>query len=216
MIKKSALKVRLLGIFLSLVLFLSGCASTQGEYEATKQGMAGGAVTGFLAGLISSGGDIKEALKGAVVGAIVGGVIGAYIDHKRVKSKDEVVEEYGDTPQVILKDIALSKEIIKPKEKALVTVDYVIIASKEPQNVAETFIVYEGDTEIARKTQTFPLKTGEYKTTYPLVIPEGAQEGEYKIVASITDGIRTDTKSETFTVIVGKRKDGSYKLALAR
>ncbi len=213
--KRSSFKFKLLVILLSLVLIVPGCVSTQGEHRARNTGIATGAVTGFLVGLVSSGGDLKKALIGAAAGAVVGGLIGAYIDHKQTKSKNEVVQMYGNTPKVILKDIALSKEAIRPREKAFVTLDYVIIASQEPQNITETFIVYEGNEEIAKKTQGFSLNTGEYITKYPLVIPEGAQEGEYKIVASISDGIRSDTKTKSFTVIVAKNADGSYRLALS-
>ena len=77
------------------VVFLTGCASTQGENGNASYGAIGGALVGALLGsqLDDDGNRDKGIIVGALAGAAAGGAIGNYMDRQEAAMRAQLEDE---------------------------------------------------------------------------------------------------------------------------
>jgi peptidoglycan hydrolase-like protein with peptidoglycan-binding domain len=184
-----------------------------GERPSTKttgQGAALGATIGGLAGYASGGGT-----KSAIVGALVGAIIGNYIEHQQVRSSQQVYRKHGREERVVLNDVQLSQDIVQPGQEGQATVNYDVVAPDPDtiQSITHTMTYYHGDAKLATNTQTIEIAPGGYKTVFPLAVPEGAEEGQYRLVAQIQSPNAKDLKERSFQVIYARDEHGVLRIA---
>jgi outer membrane protein OmpA-like peptidoglycan-associated protein len=149
------LMVRVIGAFLSVLLFLpAGCATNPDgttEYKRTAIGALAGAAVGAGTGALIGGKKRagRGALIGGVTGAVVGGAIGNYLDRQAAEMKRRIPEAdvarqgdrlYVALPSGILFDV--DKDQVKPEARnSLATAADVLI--KYP----DTYVAVEGHTD---------------------------------------------------------------------
>lgn len=197
------------GIFGGSAEASQSSASAAAEPSTTGKGAGAGAVIGGTMGYLSGG------TKGAVIGAAIGALVGNFIEHQRVRSSREVYEEHGSESRVVLNDVRLSQELIQPGEKERATVNYDIIApdSGSSQPVTHTLGYYHGDTKLATNTQDVEVAPGGYETVFPVAVPEGAEEGEYRLVARVQSPEAMDQMERSFRVVYALNDDGELRVA---
>lgn len=176
--------------------------------STTGRGAAIGAAIGGAAGYL--GGDAKTAIIGAAIGAFIGNLI----EHQRVRSSQQVYEEYGSDSRVVLNDVRLSRDVIQPGETGKATVMYDVVAPDRNtmQSITHTMEYYQGDTRLASNTEQMQVATGGYETVFPLAVPEGAEEGEYRLVAQVRSPDAEDRKERSFQVIYALNEQGGIQI----
>ncbi|MBE9549024.1 MAG: OmpA family protein [Proteobacteria bacterium] len=80
------LKAKIMPVFVGLTLFLSSCASLDGDpNQQAKQGAMLGTLAGAAAGALIGGSALDGLLIGAVVGAGIGAGVGHYMDKQEAE-----------------------------------------------------------------------------------------------------------------------------------
>jgi outer membrane protein OmpA-like peptidoglycan-associated protein len=71
---------------------MAGCAgmATSPEYEKTRRGAGIGAAVGAVAGVLSKGDRLDNAMIGAAIGGLAGGAIGNYQDRQEAKLRQQL------------------------------------------------------------------------------------------------------------------------------
>ncbi|MEZ4599566.1 MAG: YMGG-like glycine zipper-containing protein [Syntrophotaleaceae bacterium] len=208
--------IALLLVFLLVASALSGCATTNDRWGNAKKGGIVGAIGGAAIGFLDNG--IEGALIGAAVGAVAGGIIGGIIDHVQYKKAPEVVQQYGRVNKVAVEDINLSKNIFQNGETGQLEMKYVVINPDDldkKNTVNQAIEIYQGDKLLASNENKQSVATGGYKATFPLEIPKGADEGEYRVTARVSsdDINQSDSVARSFRVIYARNDRGQIHLA---
>jgi hypothetical protein len=210
------LKVKLYDWITFLIIIAFLCTSCAGKYGKTKAGAGIGAAIGCIGGWII-GGDFKDCLIGAAAGAAIGGLTGAYLDHRQTRDEEEVLRDYSqEESHVDIDYIKLSQDVLKYNDEATLNLGYTIVSPEGKQDIAETIEYYYNDSDYGTNTNNFKLQTGSYETSYPLKIIEGMPQGEYRIVATVSNGIQTDKHEKTFIVYASNHFDRKNLVALLK
>lgn len=78
---------------------------------------------------------------------------------------------------------------------------YVIIAPNQRKSITYQISYFYRDYKLTTDHfEEIVLYSGVYETTYPMKIPEKADEGEYTIKCTISNGKETETKEKKFII----------------
>lgn len=206
----SRMKPIALAVALASTSLLPACAGTGGQMGSTGTGAAAGSVVGGLLGY-AAGGDAESAIAGAVVGALIGG----FVAHQQVRNSQQVYERHGKSEQVVLNDLQLSKQSLQPGQEGEAMVNYDVVAPdpNAEQSITHTMEYYYGNSKLASNTQTVNVTPGGYQTVFPVAVPEGADEGEYTLVAQVQSPNAADRKEASFTVNYARNEHGVLEVA---
>jgi len=217
-------KMKTIAMFTVLMLMvgsLSGCATTGKDHWSDGKkgsifGAIGGAIGGATIGLLKGG--LEGALIGAAAGAVAGAVVGGVIDYYQYKKAPEVVKEYGSSKQLALEDMSISKDVFKDGDKGNLNVKYVVINPDDidkKNTVKQTIEISKGDKVVLSKEDSKDVATGGYQMSFPIEIPKGADEGDYKVTAKLEapDIDRKVSETRSFRVFYARNNQGVLYLA---
>jgi hypothetical protein len=196
-----------------LVAGMSGCAANQSHANA-KKGALMGALGGAVVGLMKDG--VRGAVVGAAVGGAIGATVGAAIDYNKYKQAGQVYDEYGmKSKKVAIEDLELSKGVYKGGENGSVDIKFAVVNPdpKIKNKVNTSIVYYKGNKQLMEKSDEQTLKTGGYAATFPLEIPKGADEGEYRVEAKVSAFGKTAKMRKPFRVFYAKNEAGKLILA---
>ena len=213
--------IAMVTVLMLMIGCMSGCATTGKDHWSNGHkgsifGAIGGALGGATIGLIKGG--LKGALIGAAAGAVAGAVIGGVVDYYQYKKAPQVVKEYGSTKQVAVEDMSISKDVFKDGEKGTLNVKYVVVNPEnlDKQNtINQTIEIVKGDKVVLSKEDSRKVATGGYQMSFPIEIPKGADEGDYKVTTKLEAPDINCQTSETraFRVFYARNKQGVLYLA---
>jgi outer membrane lipoprotein SlyB len=157
-----------------------------------------GALLGALGGALLAGAHGKNPLAGAAAGAVVGGVAGYLIGHHNDKiyySRDQAIQMAGykssDGYVLKIQDVRFDPETIKPGEKAIMHIRYLVIGPdpKETINInCYRGIKYQDNYLTGeRATLKVPHGGGVVESTAEFTLPAEAPAGTYAAEAIMED-----------------------------
>jgi hypothetical protein len=186
---------------------IMGCATVPEEHKGAASGAAVGAATGVIAGAMlgKSGAKTETAIIGGLLGALVGGAIGHYTyDAKRTRQETE--QKYGyDAAQgtmVRIESASAEPAMFKRGEKTELVATYAILgASPDAEfDVTETREIRLGDELVGKPEVSVKRKGGTYTSKIPLLLPEDAKSGTYKVLITVQAAGSKDSRETTFMV----------------
>ncbi len=194
----------------TLVVFsfgIMGCATVPEEHKGATTGAAVGAATGAIAGAMlgKSGAKTETAIIGGLLGALVGGAIGHYTyDVKRTRQETEQKYEYQAAQGTMVRIEGASAEpaMFNRGEKTELAVTYAILgASPDAEfDVTETREIRLGEELVGKPEVNVKRKGGTYTSRIPLLLPEDAKRGTYKVLVTVGTANSKDSRETTFMV----------------
>ena len=206
------MKARVISILTIFVLVFGtmGCASVSRETEqnpGASTGVAVGAVSGAIAGSLlgAHGARTETAIIGGLLGALAGGLVGHYAyDVKR--SRAETDRKYNYQPSegvsLTLEDTRVTPRVVRPGEQVQLLVTYAIMTPSPSDEVAvtETREIKVGNELVGKPQVKVTRGGGTYTSRVPLILPQDARAGKYRVYTTIQAANVSDTRETTFDV----------------
>jgi len=203
------MKMRIVAVFILAAFMLSttGCITVSEEHRGAATGAGLGGVTGAVAGavLAGEGSRTKGALIGGLAGALIGGVIGNYtVDQK--KSAQETQNKYGYEPSsgtvVRIETAGATPSIVAPGGTARLEATYAVMAPSSDSQIAITEsreVTLNGEL-VGNPEVNVNHSAGTYHTSIPLILPNDAKKGRYRVITTIKTSTGKDSRESSFTV----------------
>lgn len=186
-------------IFFFLNLQLTGC-ETMGWTE--KGAITGGAAGALIGALIGKG---RGAVIGAITGVVVGAVAGHYYD-RQVMERTQAVKKYnyeGREEKLEIEDSTIRPEAAMPESTVEAMVLYSVLTPDATQNIKITEIRTlangKGMLELAKRE--VDRSQGSHLSTMKFTVPRDIAKGDYTLITTITDGMRTRTAKSQLKVM---------------
>ena len=203
------MKLRILAMLTLTAVFFgsAGCVTVPEEHQGAAKGAGIGAVGGAVAGalLAGEGSRTKGAILGGLAGALLGGVIGNYTVDKK-KSAQETTSKYGYQPSsgtvVRIEDSRATPAIVSPGGTANLEATYAVMAPSNDSQVSitESREVTLNGQLVGNPEVTVTHNAGTYHTSIPLILPEDAQKGTYRVITTIRTDSGKDSREASFRV----------------
>jgi hypothetical protein len=194
-------------IFFVLTLFGCETARVPEEHRGAAKGAGIGAATGAVAGAVlgGEGSRVEGALLGGLVGGLVGGAVGHYkIDKER--SAEETASKYNyqaaEGIRVRMEEVDTSPDAVAPGETVELESTYAVLApnTADEVRVTESFEIRHEGALVGNPQVTVSHQAGTYRASVPLVLPENAEKGTYRVVATVSTEDTRDSRETTFEV----------------
>ncbi|NVN92015.1 MAG: hypothetical protein HXX11_15645 [Desulfuromonadales bacterium] len=203
------MKTRILALctLVAFSLGTSGCITVSPEHEGAAKGAGIGAATGAVAGavLAGEGSRVKGAIIGGLAGALLGGVIGNYtVDKKRTAQETTARYAYQPTSGTVVRieNAHTTPTVVKPGGTVNLEATYAVMApsSNDQVDITESReVTLDGDL-VANPEVTVQHTGGTYSTSIPLILPQDAKPGSYRVITTIKTASGKDSRQSTFTV----------------
>jgi len=183
----------------------AGCAETTKqvqEHPRTATGAAVGGVGGAVVGGLLGGG--KGALIGGLLGALGGGVVGNYTEKKQAP-REQALQETGAQPgqsAISVQQVTAQPQTVAPGQQVDIGMTYSVVTPQpnETANVRETREITFNNQVVGQMSVDRQRTSGTWQSDVPVTLPQTAQPGTYTILASVTAGGMTNSRTTTFTV----------------
>jgi hypothetical protein len=206
------MKMKIIAVF-SIAFFVfgtMGCASISSETEqnpgaatGAAVGAVGGAVAGSLMG--AHGARTETAIIGGLLGALAGGLVGHYAyDVKR--SREETDRRYNYEPSqgvsLRMENTKVEPRVARPGEEVQLLVTYAIMtpSPSDEVTVTETREIKVGSELVGKPRVRVRREGGTYVSRVPLILPQDARAGKYRVYTTIEVANSSDTRETTFDV----------------
>ncbi len=203
------MKLRILAMLTLTTFFFgsAGCVTVSEEHQGAAKGAGIGAVGGAVAGalLAGEGSRTKGAILGGLAGALLGGVIGNYTVDKK-KSAQETTSKYGYQSSsgtvVRIEGSRVSPTSTGPGGTVNLEATYAVMAPSNDSQVSitESREVTLNGQLVGNPEVTVTHNAGTYHTSIPLILPEDAQKGTYRVITTIKTDTGKDSREALFTV----------------
>lgn len=192
---------------------VSGCVTTSGGQSAATTGAQTGAAAGALIGFQRDG--LSGMISGALIGALLGAAIGTVVDHVQKKSAEEVRKARGARDEIGIDSLALSNNVFRGGDKTNIEVEYTVNTYDVGKTIpiAQSIEYFQGDKKISSAQNNMDLEAGQYKSTFALAIPKGAEEGEYRAVVRLEGMNKTAVAEKAFRVTYARNGTNGITVA---
>lgn len=206
------MKLRVISLFTLLVFAFgtAGCASISRETEqnpGASTGAAVGAVGGAIAGSLmgAHGARTETAIIGGIIGALAGGLIGHYAyDVKRSRAETDRKYNYQPSQGVTLRLEGASVEprVARPGDQVRLLATYAVMTPSPADKVVvrETREIKFGNELVGKPEVKVTRGGGTYTSKVPLILPQDAKAGKYRVYTTIELANSSDTRETTFEV----------------
>ena len=185
----------------------SGCVTVSEEHQGAAKGAGLGGLGGAVAGAIlaGEGSRTKGALIGGLAGALLGGVIGNYAVDKK-KTAKETSSKYAYEPSsgtvVRIETAAVTPSVVSPGGTANLEATYAVMTPSSDSQVAITEIreVTLNGELVGNPEVNVKHSAGTYRTSVPLILPNDAKKGKYRVITTIKTESGKDSRESSFTV----------------
>jgi predicted lipid-binding transport protein (Tim44 family) len=169
------------------------------------KGAAGGAAAGAAGGAIIGGvaGGTKGAIIGGLLGALAGGAVGHYAyDQKRSQAQTNQAYAYTDpNASVRVESVSIAPKTVRRGERVDLNYSYAVLTtSQAPVAVREVREIYQGSMLWSAPEVEVQRAGGTYQSSVPVMIPNDAKPGTYKVKFIAQTGNTKDAREATFTV----------------
>jgi len=200
-------KTALIAILL-VSLSVSGCATEQ-ESQYTATGASVGAVTGgILGGLL--GGISGRPGEGIVVGSIFGGLAGASMGNQEYhlqRSEQAAAQYYQYNPAeerrelLRIEDVSANPRLVRPGDEVNISATFTFLHPGNGARLVHQVLEIRHDGKlIGRPESTVKRIGGTWVSTVPVVIPETAAPGEYRVTVIVETDDAGDAREMSFAV----------------
>jgi hypothetical protein len=200
--------VSLAAIAALFVPILSGCASQNGGMREHK-GATIGAGTGAVGGAVVGGllGGRRGAVAGGLLGALAGGLVGNYHDQQEKNLADtrRAYTEYTPAKGTRLKieRVRTTPTSAAPGDTVEIQLTYAVLTPREDVMVPvreSREILFNGE-RVGKASVDIEREGGTWRSVVPIMLPENAHPGNYRVVASVESrGGGKDIEEITFRV----------------
>lgn len=185
----------------------SGCVTVSEEHQGAAKGAGLGGLGGAVAGavLAGEGSRTKGALIGGLAGALLGGVIGNYAVDKK-KTAQETTSKYSYQPSsgtvVRIETATATPSVVTPGGTANLEATYAVMTPSSDSQVAITEIreVTLNGELVGNPEVNVKQSAGTYRTSVPLILPNDAKKGKYRVITTIKSESGKDSRESSFTV----------------
>jgi len=189
---------------ITLVSLPLGCANVMEEHRGAAVGAgAGGAVGGVMGAVIGHG--TGAVVVGALAGALLGGAIGHFgYDQEKTREQTAKTYSYKESQGTVLRieNLKATPATVRPGESVELKMTYAVLHDSPNTKVAVTEIreiTFKGDL-VGRPEVKVEHADGTYTTSVPLQVPPSAENGTYKVRATVESQYAKDAREITFTV----------------